>query len=466
MGRVTKGGRVSLPLLSLVGATLAAALVLPGGAGEEDTTGLLPAATCDRYEQMQAIDRRLVGPAVFDLERAALSDLLEERRQLVRQMGERSTGDLGAFLDDIRSWQGPFDEALLAGWETHRRRLAADRVEEWTWRIDVVGDTIVSDRGERIDTDDLRYPVSMLIELLAVGCHAPELADGPPEDTGEDPPEGRLMFYRPDDRGFEGTGRLHVADTMGGGERRVTRRSYSPYGHLDALLTGDGRVAVAVASDDELGVAVIGDAGVLLRELPWSDEPPSCLAWDDTGERLMAVDNIGRDEDRQIHLVDLADAARSRTLDLPFGSVGCADFVADDGLVVAEVGEDGVTDTGMWTMGIDGSDPRELYAATGCTTQVGAVDPSGTRVAIAQTCEDLQLSGILVVDLSSGDVTRVATGLGALPKWSPDGEWLVFGLIPLAQNEGMSIWVARADGRRLRQVVDGPAAFPVWLPDG
>jgi hypothetical protein len=82
----------------------------------------------------------------------------------------------------------------------------------------------------------------------------------------------------------------------------------------------------------------------------------------------------------------------------------------------------------------------------------------------AQTCDDPLVSGIVVVDLATGDARRVATGMAALPRWSPDGEWLVFGYAPVGEGPALGTWVARADGRQLREVVPSPAWFPVWLP--
>ena len=464
MGRVTKGGQLSLPLLAIVGSTLVASLALPGGVGEEDATGLLPAATCDRYEQVRAIDRRLAAPEVYELDSDALGDLLARQREVFGRMADRSTGGLHRLLDDADRWQRPFDAAVLDDWDAQRRRLAADGVEDWRWQPRLAGETLVTDGGERIDLDDVGAARSLVYQVLAVRCYAPELADGPRQDTSEAPPGGRLIFYRPTDDDFSRTGRLVTAAPTGEHERTLRRQPYEPLGYLDTVPSGDHGVLVGVRRGEEFGVVVAGADGEVLDSIQRAPGQLICPSWDDGSTRVLAMDNDDRDDVRRVHLVDLTGATPSRPLDLPFTSVGCADFVTDDRLVVAEAGEDAGGDTGLWTVGIDGSDPRELYVAPRCTTQVGSVDPTGTRVAIAQTCDDMQLSGVLVVDLSSGAATRVATGLGALPKWSPDGDWLVFGLIPLAQDEGISVWMARADGRRLHRVVEAPASFPVWLP--
>jgi hypothetical protein len=120
----------------------------------------------------------------------------------------------------------------------------------------------------------------------------------------------------------------------------------------------------------------------------------------------------------------------------------------------------------VWSVGLDGSDPQELYRAEGCNTMVGDVDPGGARVALTQTCLDPLERGALVVDLASGEPVRVTTGLTSAPRWSPDGEWLVFGYSRPGQGDGISTWIARADGDQLREVVPYPAWNPVWLPAG
>jgi Tol biopolymer transport system component len=75
-------------------------------------------------------------------------------------------------------------------------------------------------------------------------------------------------------------------------------------------------------------------------------------------------------------------------------------------------------------------------------------------------------NGVWVVDLSSGDADHIVTGNVGPAKWSPDGTWLVFGLAPLASTGPSTVWMARADGRQLRQSADAPSWTPVWLPPG
>ena len=209
-------------------------------------------------------------------------------------------------------------------------------------------------------------------------------------------------------------------------------------------------------------MAVLGPTGLVRSSAAWGDAPAACPAWDDRGDRFLLLDDVGDPGARSFHLVEPGRGLEQ--LDLPFESVGCGDFVAGDRLVVAESAGEPDEDGAVWTVGIDGSDPERVYTAEGCNPQVGGVDPAGERVAIAQTCADVVSSGVLVIDLASGDATRVVSGHAALPTWSPFGRWLVFGLIPLGQREPVGVWIAREDGTGLRQAVEGPVSFPGWLP--
>jgi Tol biopolymer transport system component len=97
---------------------------------------------------------------------------------------------------------------------------------------------------------------------------------------------------------------------------------------------------------------------------------------------------------------------------------------------------------------------------------LAARDPTRARIAVTQQCFDPLQNGVWVVDLSSGDADHIVTGNAGPAKWSPDGTWLVFGLAPLASTDPSTVWMARADGRQLRQSADAPSWTPVWLPPG
>ena len=120
-----------------------------------------------------------------------------------------------------------------------------------------------------------------------------------------------------------------------------------------------------------------------------------------------------------------------------------------------------------------------------------AWSPDGTRLAITKDFGPLQnnlpiANGIAILDLASGRVTQVTKhavneGQDVYPRWSPDGQSLVFwrdrscpGEVQAAlcaesgyANEA-AIFIVRSDGTNLHQLTpwDEQAGDPDWSPDG
>ena len=84
----------------------------------------------------------------------------------------------------------------------------------------------------------------------------------------------------------------------------------------------------------------------------------------------------------------------------------------------------------IWTMDLDGSDPREITDAKDGFVYGVQISPDGNRFAYHAT----MLKGrdsycIFVSDLDGGNRVEVAAAQGHLyfgPTWSPDGRWLIF----------------------------------------
>jgi dipeptidyl aminopeptidase/acylaminoacyl peptidase len=235
---------------------------------------------------------------------------------------------------------------------------------------------------------------------------------------------------------------------------------------LDAGRRGDHPVVVGARNGDEFGLVVLDESGTVAQLAAGGrgEHDLVCPSWNDGGDQILAMRNTSDIDERRLQLIDLTGERTSRPLDLPFTVVGCSAFITDDRLVVADAALTIDGPRGMWTVGVDGSDPRQVYSREDCTTQVGSVDPTATRVAVSQRCPDPTASGLWVVDLSSGEADQVVNGNTGPPKWSPDGTWLVFGLRPFFGHPMSTVWMARADGRQLRQVTEEPAWTPVWLP--
>ena len=84
----------------------------------------------------------------------------------------------------------------------------------------------------------------------------------------------------------------------------------------------------------------------------------------------------------------------------------------------------------IWTMDVDGSDPREITGAEEGFVYCVQISPDGRRFAYHATMLDGRDSYcIFVSDLDGGNRVEVASAPGHLyfgPMWSPDGEWLVY----------------------------------------
>lgn len=449
-----------------------------GGTANRDdaqaSAGRVPGAVCALLDRLDEREEALKAPAVFALDEAALAEALAGRREVLSELAEETQGELHDLLVERALAQPAVDEAMLGGWDEVRTRLVEEHNDAWLERL--VGHEVTRDDGKKVEMTDHWRTTGVGYDRLVVGCRAPELADGPEQETSQDPPSGRLVFFRPpsgataDEAGHivvtteRGTNEheLEIAEVPGASDNP---REWTPTGWVDPSPTPDQRLLVNARAGEEYAMVEVALDGTIVDFVQRSSEGPiMCPGWDTRGERVLAVNDSTDADERHVLLLDLTGTTPSGPAPLPFATASCSDFITDDRIVVSDAALDIDDDRVVWTVGVDGSDPRELYRPAGrCGTQVGSVDPEGTRVALVQNCEDRLSSGVVVVDLTSGQARRVVTGMAALPKWSPDGEWLVFGYAPLGQP-GVGVWMARADGRQLRQIVESPAWFPVWLP--
>lgn len=442
--------------LLLVGAV--GLLVVPGAT--DRTSG-----QCDELPKLDDVRLALTPPDVFELDTAALDDVLVEHHRLLANLAQQTDGELHDLVELQIYSQDEIDAAVLDGWEQDRVELLDSREETWKWILTAVGPKIHFADGGWVGTEVHSNIEAHAYERLVVECREPELADGPPVDTSEQPPAGTVVFFRADESGE--TGQLVSIGSNGEDEHDLPIQPDDAVGHLEALPTGLGGIVVGLHEGDEYRTVIVDRSGRELDSIQRADGQLVCPAWNTTADKVLALANTADRNWRKLHLLDLTGETPSRPLDLPFEAVSCGDFLDDDRLVVSDAALEPGDDRGVWTVGIDGTGPEQIYVADGCTTDVGSVAPDGQRVALAQTCTDPLDSGVWVLDLASGEARHIATGPAARPKWSTDGDWLVFGFRPVADQGGIRIWMARADGGQLRQLAGDNgswASFPVWLP--
>ena len=125
-----------------------------------------------------------------------------------------------------------------------------------------------------------------------------------------------------------------------------------------------------------------------------------------------------------------------------------------------------VTERELWVSSPDGSNARVVATASSWIS-VGAFSPDSTRLSYARpVSRDLDVSEIVAID-GTGRVSLREAPLAAPGVWAPDSSSVVF----VAQNgDGRyrppQIYVASADGTRVRRLVQGFAIGPEWSPRG
>jgi Tol biopolymer transport system component len=125
-----------------------------------------------------------------------------------------------------------------------------------------------------------------------------------------------------------------------------------------------------------------------------------------------------------------------------------------------------VTERELWVSSPDGSNARRVASASSWIS-VGAFSPDSTRLSYARpVSRDLKASEIVAIDGTGRVQLREAPVVGA-GVWAPDSSAVVF----VAQNDRgryrpPQIYVAGADGTRVRRLVQGFATSPQWSPRG
>jgi Tol biopolymer transport system component len=236
-----------------------------------------------------------------------------------------------------------------------------------------------------------------------------------------------------------------------------------------------GRVAACVALVGlGLGACSDGDADVA--------SSGGC----DGGAPVLAFDHETTDPDRGIGggVPEVSVVSAGGEIEMITGSwvASQATFSPDgDQLVVVKAEGDyesaGPSSTGLWVMGTDGSEPRELTGGD-VLDEDPDWSPDGSSIAFSRGVYEggRFVSSIVTVPADpsgEGEPTELLTVGGDQldrPVWSPDGQRIAFVRSVYRGTSGdteTTVWTMAADGTGARPLVELPGAATLdWHPDG
>lgn len=321
----------------------------------------------------------------------------------------------------------------------------------------------------RVITVALAVALAAAAIVFAVRALAPSRARTPGSPTD---PTGRIAFTRATDQethhelylvNADGMSVTHLVDGSGKG----SFAEWSPDGTQIAFLQDEG------STGSTSNLFVMNADGTGLMQLTHATNVLG-LDWSPDGSEIVYVSNTpdGTSDIRVVHPDGTSD---TRILEGFYDSVSWS----SDGTRLALTGRpvDG-RNLDLYVVNADGSGLRPL-TDDAAPDQYAAWSPDGTEIAFMRN-EDVSSDYHWDIDLirpNGTGLTKVTdwSGLDAIPVWAPDGHWIAFAsdrgatAEQLANNEaggngvvGISLYVMRADGTDVRQLVAGGAdeVFP------
>jgi Tol biopolymer transport system component len=202
-------------------------------------------------------------------------------------------------------------------------------------------------------------------------------------------------------------------------------------------------------------------------------------AWSPDGRRIAFTstrDHRGDGLQSQELYVMNADGTEQRRLTVDEPSVGVAGWLPD-GRVAFLSCASGIADCDLMATDPDGGEPERVYRMSG-VSEFAAFTPDGGRLAITtfNRAAPRLVPRIELADLDGGD-REVVVENGGEPAWSPDGERLAFVtdrdrngpcLFHDCAGNASELYVAGADGANDRRITRTTAqeVHPRWSPDG
>lgn len=116
----------------------------------------------------------------------------------------------------------------------------------------------------------------------------------------------------------------------------------------------------------------------------------------------------------------------------------------------------------IWTAAIDGSKPVQLTSFAGKLTSNPKWSPDGQRIVFDSRVGDGQ-PRVYLINANGGNQTRLTEEPASEPTWSRDGQWIYF----TADSKGRrEIWKIRPDGSGKTQVTTTGASYSMESTDG
>jgi TolB protein len=121
-------------------------------------------------------------------------------------------------------------------------------------------------------------------------------------------------------------------------------------------------------------------------------------------------------------------------------------------------------DSGIWTAGADGSNPRQVYLHLGVVF-APVWSPDGKRIAFASNAKGN--FDLYTIDGSGADLKQLTThpGMDLFPGWSPDGKRIAF---TRYEGDTADVYLLDVEGGGESSVTSRPGfdIDPAWSPDG
>jgi hypothetical protein len=250
-------------------------------------------------------------------------------------------------------------------------------------------------------------------------------------------------------------GRAQITATVGG---------LTTTAHVSVVPTGTV-AATRMPVSGGLSTVLMGLDGNGVTVLP-NTPNARVAAWSPDGARLLMLHNVLDQPDR-IFGYHVGTAATQTLLDVvnhPRVRQAASPRYSPDGQWIWFSGyESPVGNSLLWRMRPDGSGLELVTPQT--SIYVNAEDPfpspDGARLVYSGRRTDADyLTALMVMDVAAGTHTKLVNDGTGEPRWSPTGEWIVYG-----GSYGRP-WLVRPDGSERRELTGVDGWVTEWSPDG